>query len=73
MSTTVTCPNCGYKQGPTAKCRKCSTLFDYHYQGQPTGKPPDADAKAAEDGKEPAGILGKLFGRRKSSGNTEEE
>jgi hypothetical protein len=29
MATTV-CPNCGYKQEASDKCRKCSTLFAYH-------------------------------------------
>src|ERR1700730_26668 len=26
----IGCPNCGYKQEASDKCRKCSTLFAYH-------------------------------------------
>jgi hypothetical protein len=58
MSTTVNCPNCGYKQGPTAKCRKCSTLFDYYYMGPP--KTQGGDGQHPETA-EPAGFLRRIF------------
>jgi len=59
MRATVNCPNCGYKQGPTAKCRKCSTLFDYYYMGPPTAHA--GDSQPPETAKSPAGILRRIF------------
>jgi hypothetical protein len=58
MSTTVSCPNCGYKQGPTAKCRKCSTLFDYYYMGPPKAQAGDSQSS---DTAEPAGIFRRIL------------
>ena len=60
MTTTVICPNCGYKQGPTAKCRMCSTLFDYHYAGPPAAQAHDSE-RDDEAAKPPAGILRRIF------------
>lgn len=58
MTTTVICPNCGYKQGPTAKCRMCSTLFDYHYAERPV-QSEDPQSTAANAAR--VGIVRRIF------------
>ena len=45
----IVCPNCGYTQEASAKCRKCSTLFAYHPQsGAHSSPPPRAAASPGE-------------------------
>lgn len=63
MAMTFTCPNCGFKQGPTAKCRSCSTLFDYHYKVPPTATADDS--QGPETAPPPGGILQRIFRRLK--------
>ena len=63
MTMTFTCPNCGYKQGPTAKCRSCSTLFAYHYKVPPTV--PADDSQNPETAQPRSGILRRIFRRLK--------
>jgi hypothetical protein len=58
MSATVKCPNCGYAQGPTAKCRKCSTLFDYYYMGPPNVQAGDSQLPETA---QPEGILRRII------------
>ena len=59
MRTIVICPNCGYKQGPTAKCRMCSTLFDYYYGGPSTGQPDDL--QSPEGAERRIGLVRRIF------------
>jgi hypothetical protein len=59
MKATVSCPNCGYQQGATAKCRKCSTLFDYYYMGPP--KANADDSQPPETAEPPTGFLRRIF------------
>jgi hypothetical protein len=63
MAITFTCPNCGFKQGATAKCRSCSTLFEYHYKTAPTA--PTDDSQSPETDQPRSGILSRIFRRLK--------
>jgi hypothetical protein len=71
MKTIVTCPNCGYKQGPTAKCRKCSTLFDYYYAGAPTGQADDSRRPDVAEAN--VGIFRRIFRRLTGAAATGEK
>src|ERR1700730_5033899 len=53
----IGCPNCGYKQEATDKCRKCSTLFAYHSEAGGNASGPAAPSNIPTQQESSPGLL----------------